>query len=147
MIEIVRLMNPKALDVPEIEKLFTDALKGSLFAGGDFASAKEEFRSFITDPKAGVFVGIEGGSFKALGVILLPQGKLLPVPQVLHFYNSGSLALKHSLMREGVDFMKEKGYNTFWAFNANGIREDLWFRAFRGAGKVNKIGSMVTVNI
>lgn len=147
MFQIVRTLNPKALDVPQINALFARAFEGSIIADGDFRSNVDEFRTLIADPTSGVFLGAEKGFFKALGIILLPTGKLIPAPQILHFYNEGSLGLKRALMTHGIDFLREKGYNSFWAINGAGIDEKLWKRAFRGAGAFEPIGTLVKVSI
>lgn len=142
-VEVVRLVNPRALLLEPIQKLFRDALATAPSFMGSLEEAGAEYAMLLTQPRCGVFVGVEKGKYKGLAVVLLPDGKIIPMAQCWVFYSKGTKALKTALIKAIVDFGLQNGYTKLWAVNGSKVSDAVWSRAFKGAGTLTKVGSIV----
>jgi hypothetical protein len=144
---VVRVQNPGFFQVPEFVGLIDRALAVAPGIIAPYADAPEEYTKIVINPLFGVFAGVEKGLLKALCIVALPQGKLMPIPQVWVFYNEGSRKLKDLLLKESLAFGVERGYMHFWAINASGRSDAAWNKVFEGAGKPKKVGSVLEFTI
>lgn len=143
--QVVRMVNPKALEIAEVADFMREAVRGSMFMGGDFDKAALEFAYALLNPRFGVFLGEEDG-LKALAVFDLPSNNILPYPIALHAFNKGSKALARAVGKAGIEFLKEHGYTEVLAHNGTGRSDAVWQRTFRHVGKSELLGSMAKVS-
>ena len=147
MAKAIRLTNPNVFSVPDVIDIFKRALENFEMFNGDFEEALPELQIMVSKPEVGVMLGVEDGKFKGIGIVLLPDDKFSPIPQVPLFYNEGSMAIKRALVSKIVDFIVENGYTKFQAINTSGKADSIWARAFRRAGKSRRIGSIMEFEI
>lgn len=141
------MTNPKALLAEEVQSLFREALEKTILAPGGFEEVAEDIVHLIETPGAYVLIGEENNELKALSITVLPESKIQPWPQVLHIFNKGSPKMRDMIIKGTVDFVKEKGYDRFWAVNGSGKSDVVWAHTFRKAGKSTKIGSILEFQI
>lgn len=102
----------------------------------------------VESQKAAVWVG---GTDKIQGllIIYLPITALFPLPFVAHFEvkPDAPRGLKQDLVQVGVDFMRDRGYNRFWAFNTSGAPDSVWARSFKRAGNVVSQATAMVFNM
>jgi hypothetical protein len=143
-VEVAVLEDPAYLAAAPVRDLFDRAFSHNpKFFPGGFLHIVEDIVRLIESPNAEVILGVEDGIPKALCIILFPTTALAPAPQVLHFYNEGSLALRKILTKRSIDILQARGYVKFWGINATESSDSVWARTFRLAGKPTRIGSMV----
>lgn len=145
--QVARLTDAKYLVRRPIQKLFHDAFdKSPIFPKG-FEGMVEDIVRLIEHPLAIVLIGFEDNIPKALCIITLPETKLVPHPQIFHFYNGGSLAMRKKLTKATVEVIRQAGYIKFWTINATGRPDSVWARAYRMAGKARPIGGLIEFDI
>lgn len=147
MPQIVRMQNAKAFEVKGVTDVFRRAFDGHPMVEGGFDEARPAFEGMLSNPYVGVFVGAEKGEFKALAIVTLPTDKYAPIPQVPRFYSDGSPDLKKAMVKQVVDFVMENGYTRFWATNSTGKPDAVWERAFKEAGEMKPVGSIMEISI
>jgi len=148
MTEVVRIRNPEFLELEPAQALFGAAIRGTLFGQKTFAEVKDDLAAAISDPRFGVFVGVEGGKMRGVMWVTLPSDNLASAPQVPIFYVDGRLrALKEALIREGISFVVNGGHTSFWALNLTGRSDKVWARAFERAGPAKRLGSIMEFKI
>lgn len=145
MTRVVRMTQPKALQQESVFKLFEAAFASHPMIV--WGKALPEILSLIADPNVGVFIGAEKGKLKGLSIGVLPTSAMTPVPNVMHFYNSGSAKLRARLVKATVDFFMEEGYTRFWAVNVAGENDEAYMKLFHKAGKAKRIGSFLEFTI
>lgn len=138
---VIRLQDGHALDHQEIYDLFEGALAFSVFNNVYMDGVEEELRKMMGDPNFGIFVGIEDGHAKCLSVIVLPQDKLITVPQCTMFFNSGSKALREEVIKTSLDFCRQNGHIRLWAVNGSRHSDAAWQKVFNSAGPTGKIAT------
>lgn len=144
---VVEVINPQALTAKPVQDFMFEAVRASSVGEPDLAQAANNLITAILSKNTAVFVGTEDQMFKSLAIVSLPSPGEAQVPQVPHFYNAGSPKLKRETVQKVVDFVIEKGYNSFWAINGTGTADSVWARSFRRAGKSHKIGSIMEFTI
>lgn len=143
---VIRVQNPLALKIPEVKELFVKVFKGQTLAKEWSDALEWEVVNVIGNPKNGVFLGQEGGKFKALLIINLPTSLLLPKPVVYTVYNDGTRALMKQIANEGIAFLKANGHNTFWGVNQ--ITDDTTYaRLFGFVGKKKNVASLLEFEV
>lgn len=143
-VEITVLNDPAYLTLRSLQELFDRAFAAAPLAfPSGFSGMVEDIVELCQSPEAVVLVGLEDRIPKGLSIILFPVNKLCPYPQIFHFYNEGSLALRKGLTKGTVDIIQARGYVTFWAINATGKPDSVWARTFRLAGKSRPIGGVI----
>jgi len=141
---IFRVTNARFLTSEPMVELFHKAYEDYTLSKAEGALAG--LIPQIAAPTTGVFVGEEEGELKALAIIFLPSGPLYDVPQVHHFYNAGSTRLRTHLLTEMVGFVKDAGYNRWWAINQGGS-DKAYERLARPFGQMKVIGSIIEVEL
>lgn len=151
---VVRMQNPQALLLPEVEDLWRKAFD-SVETLPAYDEAKDEIADAITLPNFAAFVGVEEGQFRGLLLICLPATKFAMHPLILHFYvgradrGGASAKLRKDMIKTGVDFMASEGYTTFqamWPWTEEKKIAGLK-RLFRHGGKAQEIGRIVRFTI
>ena len=110
MAQAIRLQNEQVFSVPEVKNIFKRAFANFDMFSGSFEDAVPELEKMVKNPRAGVMMGVNKGQFEAIGIVLLPDDKFTPTPQVALFYNEGNMAMKRALVAKIVDFVAGAGY-------------------------------------
>lgn len=139
---IFRVTEPAFLATQPMYDLFKEAYADYSLSKAEGAMAG--LLPMVSEPTTGLFVGEEKGEFRALAVVLLPNTPLYDTPQVHHFYNGGSSRLRSELLTEMVGFVKDAGYNKWWAINQGGS-DKAYERLARPYGQMKVIGSIIEV--
>ncbi len=147
MAQAIRLQNEQVFSVPEVQTIFKKALTDFDMFNGDFDEAIPELQQMVQNPRTGVMMGVNKGKFEAVGIVLLPNDKFTPTPQVALFYNEGNMAMKRALVAKIVDFVAGAGYTKFRAINTTEKADSVWARAFRRAGPSGRVGSIMEFEI
>lgn len=143
---VIRLTNSRALAMPEVNDLFKRAFDGKWAETPWSAEVSQEMIGWIENESNAFWIGEENGKLKALLILLLPQGRILPLPMVYLVYNRGSRALLAHIVNIGVDFLKAAGYSRFAAIN-RGAPDPVFMRHFKRIGKLDRIGSIMEFNL
>lgn len=101
----------------------------------------------LDQPTTGVFIGEEDGQFCGIAVVFLPTSPLYAIPQVRYFYNDGSIAARDNLVKAVFEYVTSAGYNKVWTINLTGKPDKVYSRAFRQAGPVYPIGSILEFDL
>ena len=147
MAQAIELQNPQVFNVPEVQDVFRKAFSGFDMFKGNFDDALPELSSMVENKSIGMMVGVQGGKFTACGIVILPNDKFTPTPQVALFYNEGNMAMKRALVAKIVDFVASAGYTKFRAINSTEKADSIWARGFRRAGKSYRVGSIMEFQI
>ncbi len=147
MAQAIRLQNEQVFSVPEVKDIFKRAFDGFDMFSGDFEEAIPELEAMVKNPRTGVMMGVNKGKFEAVGIVLLPDDKFTPTPQVALFYNEGNMAMKRVLVAKIVDFVAGAGYTKFRAINNTDKADSVWARSFRRAGQSDRVGSIMEFKI
>jgi len=147
MAQAIRLQNEQVFQVLEVQNIFKRAFEDFDMFSGDFKEAIPELEGMVKNPRTGVMMGVNKGKFEAVGIVLLPDDKFTPTPQVALFYNEGNMAMKRALVAKIVDFVAGAGYTRFRAINTTEKADSVWARAFRRAGPSDRVGSIMEFQI
>lgn len=147
MAQAIRVTNPQVFQVPEVQTIFKKAFEDFDMFSGDFDEAIPELMSMVDNPYTGMMMGVNKGNFEAVGIVLLPNDKFTPIPQVPLFYNEGNMAMKRALVAKIVDFVASAGYTKFRAINRTEKADSVWARSFRRAGESERVGSIMEFKI
>jgi len=140
------LRNPAALATPEVGDLFARAFPpGGLL--GEWKEAAPDFVPWVLSPHVRIILGAEGGELRGLAVVVLPNDKILPLPQVVHFFNDGSVKMRAALIDAVLDICREMGYDRFQAINGTAKPDSVWARTFRRAGAARRIGGILEFEV
>jgi hypothetical protein len=130
--EIINLRNPNALMVPEVYQLLERALGSVEFlAPGGLSSVAEDLMFYVNAEDHFLFLGVEDGAWKAVGMASLPNNRLFPYPTINLVYNEGSHDLVLELMDFALDIFLANGYTKIWAVNGSGHSDKAWERIFK----------------
>lgn len=143
---VMRVGNPKVLDIPEVEELFKKAFETGAMASGWSVDVKAELAQWIVDPMNGVWLGEEKGKFKSLLIVCLPQSRLMPKPCVYLVYNVGSKSLMRTMIQHGIEFIGKFGYTQFYGLNRT-TDDATYMRLFRHVGKIARTGSLMEYDL
>ena len=138
-ISIIRLVNPAAFEMVDIQQLVADAFADSY--ANDTDHIIDQLVRYVMNPNICILAGQEDLKWRALCIIT--PANFLPEPQVFHFYVDGSSNLRKALVDSMVEWIKGEGYNGFWTSNINGENKDAAFkRLFKRIGKAEKMGTI-----
>lgn len=129
-----RVRNPKALAHADFQELVTEALSHSSL----YDAFPDEW---LTSEDKVTIVCHDGEKFLGLLVVFLFQ-----IPQVVMLFARTTKA-KQALVKAGVDFARDNGYNRFWAINGTDAPDSVWKRAFWRKGKAKKIGTIMEFEV
>lgn len=132
----LRVVNPEATNNPKFQAMAKKAMESSL---GQYDTIPPEW---ITDPNKAIFIAYEGGELQGLGVLFVG----IDPPQAVTIY-AENVKAKQALIGTGVDFLKDKGYNRFWAANATGRPDSVWKRSLLRKNPMKKLGTIVEFEI
>ncbi len=128
---IVRVVKPEAFKLPEIRALFLEAL----LLGKDPERSVDKLAERCTDPRVGIFVGLEKGEPRACLSIIIPNDPRTDRPLVdLGTNRGGSPALKREMLAVGLAYMRAAGYNQAWFFNGSGHSDKAYLRTAKANG-------------
>lgn len=148
MVEVVRLRDPRALDAAPLQELMVKAFpEGQNLLPQGYVANPEMFKRIVEFDHLHLLVGAEKGEFKGLVLIVMPASAFIVEPQVGHFYNGGSAAMRDALIEKTVSTIVGKGYTTFRAQNMTDASDEAWMRIYKKAGKAEKIGSIFKFEI
>lgn len=146
-LEVARLTDPKFLVLRPIQKLLHDAFPPSSVFPDGLDGMLEDLIALLRAPTTVCLIGLEDDVPLGLSIILLPTNKVAPYPQILHFYNGGSLQLRQILTKTTVEVLRRMGYIKFWALNATRKPDSVWARMFRLAGPARPVGGVMEFDI
>lgn len=144
---IARITDPNHLMISEVIDLFNEAFSSADVLPGDFIEYLPEFSKMVTLKRICILLGEEGGVLAGLAVVILPSDRLVPLPQVYHFYNRGSAKMRDCLIEGVVDFVRKGGYKRFRAINLSGRSNDAWKKVFKKAGSIRPVGDIMEFSI
>lgn len=139
---IVRVTNPKLLLTDPMIELFKRGYQNFEVARADGVIKSLLFS--VEKPTTGLFIGLEGGELKGFAICFIPELPLYGAPQIHHFYNGGSPALRNELLKHLMVFVKSFGYNKWLAINQAGPVE-AYARLWRKYGTIKELGSVMEV--
>lgn len=142
-VKVLRVMNPRALAVPPLSDLLDQALEGVQISG---EGARDEIIRRVGSPGFGVFVGRQGGAFKALAIATWSSSALAPVCSVYQFYNKGRKALREALVAALVAFAREGGYDRVLTIDTN-RKGRAFSKVFSTGGQVTEVGQAYLIDI
>lgn len=148
MAQVTEVRNPEALRAEPLRKMMEKAYPpGGVVAPDGFEACEDEFRQMVLSPNFHILVGVEDGLFKAVTVLLMPDDKFCPTPQVLNFYNKGSAKLRDALFEKLLDILAQEGYTSFWALNGTGKADEAWARMFKKYVTMRPLGSVLQFEV
>lgn len=148
-VRVLRLRNLAALKNEAVQELLIRGLHN--YAGSlDPAVVPQMVKAVgqaIGDERHAVLVGLQDDKLLSFAIVTTPSRAFDLLPQVAHFYNTGSNALKRAMIDRIVEFVSENGYSSFLAVNATGSPDSVWARAFHRAGKARVVGSILEFEV
>lgn len=144
---VERLTDPRHLTERPLQRLFYDAFQNNSIYPEGFGGIIEDLLALIVDPKVVVLVGTEGETPSALSIILFPNNKLAPNPQILHFYNGGSVALRKKLLKTMSGVVKAMGYTKVWGVNATDKPDSVWARLWEKTATARRLGGLMELTL
>lgn len=147
--EVVQVINPAALDSALMAEFLEQVFPpDSVALLGGFPARKDLLKELVQDPAWRLWVGVEEGRLAGCCLAFSPPpGEPLLRPQVMHFHNDGTAALRRALMDAWIAWFKSNGHISAWAINASDRPDSLWARAFRVAGEWRKVGSIMECDL
>jgi len=134
LIEILRMRNPAALSIPEIEKLVDDA-----FGNVTNRAARNHLPESIQDANVGVFLARLGSEWKGLAWVRNSTREDDPSAVVLHFFcRKAGRGVREALVGAVVDFAKGGGMETLMAWDMN-RKARAFQRIFKSAGPSKEV--------
>ena len=132
---VARVENPLALQFPDVMELLSrwEPLPNRWWPLVDM----------IQNQTGAILVGAVGQDLCGLVILTLPVEAGTNCPQIAHFHCDAGPKLRNQMVRGVVDFLREKGYVSFWAMNQSGAADSTWARAFRLAGEARRIGTVM----
>lgn len=148
MAKVANFTNPQALTQEPVLNILREAFpEGGNVAPEGFDAAASDFVRAIQDPNTYLLVGMEKGEFRGVVLMSVPANKIAARPQVIHFFNKGSMKMRDALLEEMTRIIAEEGFATFSAVNASGKSDEAWLKTFKKAGQAERIGSLFKFNI
>lgn len=126
--QVILIRNPNVFHIPDFQQLVDEAFAGDSFPGPSIM--EREIRNLILDPLGLVLVK----PWTTIAILTLPRGAFIDVPQMVHFYNRGTLQDKNEVLSSAVDILGEQGYNRVLALNQSGKDDKVWARALTPKG-------------
>jgi len=100
-------------------------------------------RTLLQGTATAIVGAVNEVSLGGILIIVLPGELGSELPQIVHFYCSAGPALKKALLADGVDYLRQNGYDRVWALNQSGRKDSVWSRAFKAAGSAYRIGTVM----
>lgn len=148
MSQVVALENPQALRSQELVDFLYRAFEQGPIAPGGLDSIAKDLWNMILNPRYGVLVGAEDGSYKAISITVLPSDNLTPYPFIILFYNEGSEEIRTQLMKATLEFSLSRGYTKAWAINGSRHSDEAWLKVLvEPFGKGERIGSVFQLEV
>lgn len=147
VVEVRTLEEPKYLALNAVQRLFHAAFSDCRLFPQGFEGMIEEVVDMIGKPHTSVLLGIEDDIPIGLLIIRFPTSRITQVPQILHFYNGGSGAVRKNLLKSGAALVKARGYTKVWAINGTDSPDSVWARAFRVAGPASHVGGIMEFDL
>lgn len=141
--EIFRIVNPDALTLPAVLEVLFSAFVANGRSPEQAAAAVEEIGRCVSDPRTGLFVGLEDDKFAAVMVIFLPQNPLHNHPQVHLLWSRGSKTLTDAITAQGKKFCLDNGYHTAWAITRGPGTALEYSRRFANIGKSRPVAAIL----
>lgn len=147
--QIIRVQNPRALLDPNLQAFILETVKGGPLDGMEPDTL---FKTLIDRAVVGsgaLHTAVQAGEFRGLAITFPPEGPLETLPQVVTFYakRGSKKGLKSGLLLALVDFLKENHYTKAQVITAAGVRDSVFRRAFKKAGKSKKVGSIMELDL
>lgn len=101
----------------------------------------------VMDGTGAIFIGGAGSRLTGIAMVTLPDNTITTVPQIIHFYCSSGATVKKMLIAEVLRYLRDNGYSKYWALNYTGRPDSIWVRAFRGAGRPRRVGSVIEFDL
>lgn len=145
MSDVIKITNPKALDLPEVKAFLTRILpEDNLAVSGPPAMRLATLKIMVEDPSAALFMGIEENKPKVFAIVLVPDvGNPTLKAQITYFHSEGSSSLRGKSVDTILEFLQSKGHVKVYAINATGRPDSVWARMFQRAGTSKKVGSIM----
>lgn len=133
-IEVLRLRNPAALEIPELVELFDAA-----FANVTNRTAKKIMKESVADEDTGIFLARIGTEWKGMAWVRNSTRADDKSALVLHFFcRKAGRGVREALVKAVVDFAKEGGMTTLTAWDMN-RKARAFQRIFKSAGPSKEI--------
>ena len=145
MIDVLRIQNPAALQLPAIRNLLRTALSTNTLIE-DVEEALDELDYWVVRSHAGLYIVRERGSWVGMGFAQRGESAFAPYVSVVHVYNRGSTAALAALQKALVDFAREGGYSKGLTLDMNGNPEAFQV-LFGKAGRLEPIGTAYFVRL
>lgn len=145
MTNVIEVLNPRALMVPEVQQLLFNAMQAvEIAAPYGFNSVAEALYQQVVSPNMFMVMGFENGDPKSVALGFFPTSALFPYPTVSLMYNEGNRRTARETQEKVMEIIAGRGYDKAWAFNASGKRDDVWIRGMVPDGvEGSVIGSVV----
>lgn len=142
---VYRVRTPSLLAHPQVLEFLKEAFGAVHHAAPD--EAVGALAGMVRSPATGLFLGFEDEAVKAVGLMLLPETRLLGVPQAALMYNRGKPSLRREVVAAGVAFISRHGHTKYWAINRSGHRDEAWARVAAQGRPWRKVGSVVEIDV
>ena len=107
----------------------------------------EPLAHMVMNGTGAIFIGGAGSRLTGIAMVTLPDNNITTMPQVIHFYCSSGPVIKKMLIAEVLRYLREHGYSKYWALNYTGRPDSIWVRAFKGAGRPRRVGSVIEFDL
>lgn len=133
MIDVIRLRNPNAFLLPEVEELIQTAMKNV-----PYKTPREKLVESVMEDHLALLMAREGDDWKGMAWVDSGAWKSDGVATVLHFYSTGGKHVREALIKAVVEFAREAGAEKLLAWDMN-RKAGAFARIFRSAGPVKEV--------
>lgn len=141
---IIRVANPAALDLPEINDLLTEAFATNADIPPE--TALSELRRILTSPNVALFLAREGENYVSMALVFVPTTRFSSAVQVYHIFNRGGRRTLDALADAVVDITRKNGYDAIETVNTDG-RDMAFARLFGKAATPTIKGTLFRFEI
>jgi len=142
-VEVLQLQSPTSLRLPAIEALLTRAFASSSLVPDWDDEVRQSLEHCMSIDFMYIWIALADGEPRGVLVLALPEGKLYWRPQVYLVYNAGPKAVVKALAAAGMDFLRQKGYNSYWGLNGLTDNDAAYARMFSCGGVAKRVGSVM----
>lgn len=133
MVDIIRLRNPNAFQLPELEEFVQTALRNIRYG-----TPKAKMMESLTEEHIGVLLARQDGEWCGLAWVDNGAWERDGVAAVLHFYSTGGKVVRETLIAAVVEFARSAGADKLLAWDMN-QKPGAFGRIFRSAGPVKEV--------
>jgi len=137
---LLRVLNPRALLIPNLNALILEALRSSPLTENPEA-ALLELVDLLEHPALGLFVVRQGTEFVGMGLYENNSSALSPGCMVLHFYAPNAPEARKALLDALADFARAGGNTKIWGIDVN-CKPRGFARMFRALGAPQARGQL-----